>query len=52
MKFTFIFCLYDNCNLAHPFFAILHEPTEEPTIERMVDEHDDANYSIEQWKCK
>ncbi len=46
------FCLYNNCNLAHPFFGDLHDPMEEPTTERLVDEHEDANYTIQKWKCK
>ncbi len=29
-----------------------HDPTEEPTKETMVDEHQSAEYSIAEWKCK
>jgi hypothetical protein len=45
-----LFFLYQNDILAHPFFESLHDPMEEPTIERMVDEHQDANHNIEMWK--
>jgi len=40
------------CNIAHPFFATLHDPNEEPTLERMVDEHEDENYTVTKWKRK
>ncbi len=29
-----------------------HDPTEEPTKETMVDEHQSAEYSLAEWKCK
>jgi hypothetical protein len=31
---------------------MFHDPMEEPTKETLVDEHRDAVYSIEEWKCK
>ncbi|CAF3495003.1 unnamed protein product [Rotaria sp. Silwood1] len=36
--------------LAHQFLKQYHSTIEEPTIEPLVDEHEDAQYTIEQWK--
>ncbi|CAF4002793.1 unnamed protein product [Rotaria sp. Silwood2] len=36
--------------LSHPFLELYHDPMEEPTIEPMIDEHQDAEYTKEQWK--
>ncbi|CAF0756218.1 unnamed protein product [Adineta steineri] len=36
--------------LADPFFSDYHEPTDEPSMEPMIDEHQDANHSTAQWK--
>jgi hypothetical protein len=47
-----LFCLHENDILAHPFFGDLHDPTDEPTIDPLVEEHHDANHSIEMWKCE
>ncbi len=40
------------CNIAHPFFAKFHNPDDEPTAERMVDQHEDQNYTVTAWKCE
>lgn len=40
------------CILAHPFFRDLHDVNDEPTGERMVDEHADATYSVARWKSE
>jgi len=40
------------CNIAHPFFATLHDVNDEPTAERMVDQHEAQNYTVKAWKCK
>ena len=47
-----IFFLHCVCYLAHPFLHPCHIPEKEPTIEPIVDEHQDAEYTIAQWKCK
>jgi len=37
--------------LAHPFFNGYHDPDEEPIMEQPIDDqHQDAVYSITQWK--
>ncbi|CAF3726201.1 unnamed protein product [Rotaria sordida] len=36
--------------LNYPFLKLYHEPMEEPTIETMIDEHLDTEYTKEQWK--
>ncbi|CAF1253317.1 unnamed protein product [Adineta steineri] len=36
--------------LAHPFLSDIREPIEEPSMEPVVDEHQDANQSTAQWK--
>ncbi|CAF3895220.1 unnamed protein product, partial [Rotaria sp. Silwood2] len=36
--------------LGHPFLEFYHDPTDEPTIEPMIDIHQDAKYTKEQWK--
>ncbi|CAF0735458.1 unnamed protein product [Rotaria sp. Silwood1] len=36
--------------LSHRFLEFYHDPMDEPTIEPMIDEHEDAVYSKEQWK--
>ncbi|CAM4896127.1 unnamed protein product [Rotaria socialis] len=35
--------------LAHPFLENLHDPMQEPTIDPMIDEHQDLDYTKEQW---
>ncbi|CAF0780397.1 unnamed protein product [Rotaria sp. Silwood1] len=36
--------------LGHPFLGFYHDPIDEPTIGPMIDEHQNAEYSKEQWK--
>ncbi|UJR11647.1 hypothetical protein I4U23_015828 [Adineta vaga] len=36
--------------LAHPYLKELHDPTDEPTSEYIIDEDQDESYTIEQWK--
>jgi p38 MAP kinase len=36
--------------LAHPFFGDLRDPTDEPSIEPMIEQHHDVNHSMEMWK--
>ncbi len=48
--FDVFFYLYENDILAHPFFGSLHDPMEEPTMERFEDKHQDATHSIAEWK--
>ncbi|CAF1961517.1 unnamed protein product [Rotaria magnacalcarata] len=35
--------------LAHPFLENFHDPMQEPTIDPMIDEHQDVDYTKEQW---
>ncbi|CAF0774179.1 unnamed protein product [Adineta ricciae] len=37
-------------SLAHPFLADYHDPMDEPTLNSIVDQHQDAEYSVEEWK--
>ncbi|CAF3730594.1 unnamed protein product [Rotaria sordida] len=37
--------------LSHPFLEFYHDPNDEPTIEPLIDEHEDAVCSKEQWKA-
>jgi hypothetical protein len=46
-KFFFDF----DCYLADPYFEDLHDPTDEPSAEPLIDEHQDATYPITKWKC-
>jgi serine/threonine protein kinase len=34
------------------YFENLHDPMEEPSAEKLTDEHQDAAYSTQQWKCE
>ncbi|CAF2972749.1 unnamed protein product [Rotaria sp. Silwood2] len=36
--------------LTHEFLDQHHNPTEEPTMEPIVDEHENRQYTVEQWK--
>ncbi|CAF3515467.1 unnamed protein product [Rotaria sp. Silwood1] len=36
--------------LAHPFLKTYHSPEDEPTANPVVDEHQDAEYSVAKWK--
>ena len=49
-----LFCLNVNNILAHPYFADFHDPTDEPSIEPLIDkdQHKDVDHSIEMWKCE
>ena len=51
-QFGNLICLHEIFNLEHPFFQGLHDPADEPTIERLIDEHQGAKHSIKEWKCK
>ncbi|CAF0754924.1 unnamed protein product [Rotaria sordida] len=37
--------------LSHPFLEFYHDPDDEPTIEPMINEHQNAEYTKEQWKA-
>ena len=43
---------FSSVRLADPYFESLHDPMEEPSAKPLVDEHQDATYSIQTWKCK
>ncbi|CAF0747898.1 unnamed protein product [Adineta ricciae] len=36
--------------LAHPFLADFHDPMDEPTLNPLVDEHQNARHNVENWK--
>ena len=38
--------------LADPYFERLHDLKDEPSAELLVDEHQDATYPTQKWKCK
>lgn len=38
--------------IAHPFLADLHDPTDEPTLNPLVDEHQNQGHTVEEWKSK
>jgi hypothetical protein len=40
------------CYLAHPFFQSYRDPDDEPTTQPVVDEHQDAVYTVNEWKCE
>ncbi|UJR33746.1 hypothetical protein I4U23_021173 [Adineta vaga] len=38
--------------LAHPFLSEYHDPMDEPSRGQIIDEHQNAEYSVDEWKRK
>lgn len=43
---------YISLHVADPYFELLHDETDEPITESLVDPHENSNHSIETWKSK